>query len=51
MKFALVDHQKKEAEKIDPAKVKKDYIESYKKMIENEETMKKLLKEGGYLDE
>lgn len=43
--------QKKEAEKIDPAKVKKEYIESYKKMIENEETMKKLLKEGGYLDE
>ena len=42
---------KKEAEKINPKEVKKRFIETYKKMIENEEKMKKLLIEGGYVSE
>lgn len=42
---------KKEAEKINPKEVKKRFIETYKKMIENEEKMKKLLLKGGYVSE
>ena len=42
---------KEESEKIDPQVVKNNYILAYKKMIECENEMKKLLKEGGYIDE
>jgi type I restriction enzyme M protein len=42
---------KKETEKINPAEVKKNYLEAYKKMISAEEKMKKLLEEGGYINE
>lgn len=43
--------QKKETEKIDPERVKQTYLYAYKQMLENEEKMKKLLTEGGYIDE
>ncbi len=43
--------QKTEKPKLNPANVKNEYIETYKKLIENEEEMKQLLIEGGHLDE
>lgn len=43
--------EKKETEKIDVDKVKENYLEAYKKMIDAENKMKKLLKEGGFIDE
>ena len=43
--------QKKESEKIDPEQVKNNYIEAYKKMIDAEKKMKKLIEEGGYINE
>ncbi len=43
--------QKKETEKIDPEKVKQNYLNAYNTMIECENKMKKLLEEGGYINE
>ena len=41
----------KETEKIDPEQVKQNYLNAYKTMIECENKMKKLLEEGGYINE
>lgn len=43
--------EKKAVEKIDPEKVKKEYLKTYQKMIEAENKMKKILEEGGYINE
>ena len=43
--------QKRKTKNIDPVQVKSNYIAAYNKMIECEVKMKKLLEEGGYLDE
>lgn len=43
--------QKKESEKIDPVQVKNNYIAAYQKMIDAENKMKKLIEEGGYINE
>lgn len=42
---------KKQSEKIDYEKIKKEYLEAYKKMIKAENRMKKIIEEGGYIDE
>ncbi len=43
--------QKKEVEKIDPKKVKLNYMAAYQKVIESEEKLQRLLQEGGYINE
>ena len=42
---------KQEVENIDPEIVKANYIKTYNEMKANEEKLKKLLKEGGYINE
>lgn len=39
------------SEKINPEEVKKQYLEVYAKMLANEKKMKKLIEEGGYINE
>lgn len=43
--------QRKETEKINPERIKQNYLNAYKTMIECENKMKKLLEEGGYINE
>ena len=43
--------EKKPAEAIDPAKVKRDFLQLVAEIEKDEEELKALLKEGGYLDE
>ncbi len=43
--------KKTEKIKINPIQVKNEYIEAYNQLRKNEEEMKKLLEEGGYLDD
>lgn len=43
--------EKKKSTTINPEEVRRNYIETYKKMLEAEEKMKECLKEGGYIDE
>ena len=43
--------EKKKAYKVSPEEVKKTYFEAYKKMIDAEDKMKRLLIEGGYINE
>lgn len=46
----LYIEQKKIVQK-DPKEVKREFIETYQKMLASEEKMKKLLIEGGYINE
>lgn len=43
--------EKKEQEIVPPAEVRRQYFEAFDEMIEAEETMRKLLLEGGYVNE
>ncbi len=43
--------QKSSTEIINPTEVKKQYLLAYEKMVENEKRMKKLIVEGGYINE
>ena len=43
--------EKKKTDKVSPEEVKKAYFEAYKKMIDAEDKMKRLLIEGGYINE
>jgi type I restriction enzyme M protein len=43
--------EKRKIETATPVEIKRQYFEAYNKMIEAEEKMKQLLKEGGYINE
>ena len=43
--------EKKETEIINSTLIKQEYLMAYNRMIQCEETMKKIINEGGYLDE
>ena len=43
--------QKSSSQTINPTEVKRSYLSAYERMVENEKKMKKLLKEGGYVNE
>lgn len=43
--------EKKEQEIVPPAEIRRQYFEAFEKMIAAEETMRRLLLEGGYISE